>query len=100
MNGLKLRTSHRFGLTLLSAAMLAAAFEPLCLWPLAWVGFAPLLIALRGASATMARALAFLFGLVFYGATLHWLFRIFGPAAIALVAILAAGTWAFEPIVT
>ena len=95
MDPTALTTKYRVALVVLSAATLAAAFEPFCLWPLTWVGFAPLLVALRGASATMTRALAFLFGLVFYGATLHWLFRIFGPAAIALVAILAAATWAF-----
>ena len=77
----------RIGLTLLSAVMLALCFEPVGFSTLAWVALAPFLIALSGAKPTTGRALGFLLGCVFYGATLHWLFRIFGVAAIALIAM-------------
>ncbi|MFQ5810810.1 MAG: apolipoprotein N-acyltransferase, partial [Armatimonadota bacterium] len=86
---------HRALLACLSAGLLALCFEPFNLTPLAWVGLVPLFVSLRGASAGGTRGLAFLFGLVFYGITVHWLFRIFGAPAVALIGILAATTWCF-----
>lgn len=86
---------YRTLLALLSAGLLALCFEPFNLTPLVWVGLVPLLVSLRGASAGGTRGLAFLFGLAFYGITVHWLFRIFGAPAVALIGILAATTWAF-----
>jgi apolipoprotein N-acyltransferase len=85
----------RLGLTALSATLLALCFEPFAVAPLAWVALVPLLVALWGASPSLTRGLAFLFGMAFYGLTVHWLFVIFGTAAIALIGILAATTWAF-----
>lgn len=83
----------RLALTLLAAGLLALAFEPFALAPLAWVGMVPFLLAISGARPSLARTLGFIFGLTFYGLTVHWLFRIFGAAAVALIAILAAGPW-------
>ena len=91
----KTSLSARIGLTLLSGSMLALCFEPVGLKTLVWVALAPFLVALAEAKPTTTRALGFLLGCVFYGATLHWLFRIFGMAAVSLIAILGATVWAF-----
>jgi len=95
MNAERLTVPARIGLTVVSGAMLAVSFEPVGAAPLVWVALVPVLVALWGAKPTVARALGFLLGCVFYGATLRWLFNIFGGAAVALIAILGATLWAF-----
>ncbi len=95
MGRYRLGRLQRIGLTALSAALLALSFEPFNAAPLAWVALVPLLVGLCGASPALIRGQAFLFGMAFYGLSVHWLFFIFGAPAVGLIAILAATTWAF-----
>ena len=76
--------------TLVSAALMWAAFPPLDLGFLAFVGPAPFLWALRRArSARESWWLGFVYGFAFFGAMLWWII-IFGPVAwLPLTAALA-----------
>lgn len=57
-----------------SAVLLALAFPNFGLWPLAWVGLAPLLVAVAARPrAPQAFVLGCLTGTVFFYATCHWL---------------------------
>ncbi len=63
----------------LSGLLLALAFPPFALWPLAWVALIPLLhAALEAPDAKAAANIAAVAGLVFYGTSLHWLLKVFG----------------------
>lgn len=57
----------------LSGAALALAFPNYHLWPLAWVGLVPLLIALRGKNPAHGALLGFITGAVLYEATIWWI---------------------------
>ena len=96
----------RWGLALASGLVSAAAFPP---WDLGWVafiGWAPLLLSLRGARGREAAGLGYAAGLTFYLATIWWVINTmttYGrmPLALSLVAlvllcgVLAAYTAAF-----
>jgi apolipoprotein N-acyltransferase len=96
----------RWGLALASGLVSAAAFPP---WDLGWaafLGWAPLLLALRGVRGRQAAALGYAAGLTFYLATIWWVINTmttYGrmPLALSLVAlvllcgVLAAYTAAF-----
>ncbi len=86
---------HRPGLALLSAALLTLAFEPVGLAPLAWAALVPFLIAITNTTPFATRGLCFVFGVAFYAMNLWWFWSIFGPASIALYAILAFSLWVF-----
>jgi apolipoprotein N-acyltransferase len=62
----------RLGAGVLSGGALAAAFEPLGHWWVAWGALVPLLVAVRGASTTQAATAGLLAGLVFHLAVGAW----------------------------
>jgi apolipoprotein N-acyltransferase len=69
--------------------LLALAFPPAEVWPLAFVAVIPLLWSLRGARPARGALFGLVFGLAFFGATLYWIF-LFGTLAwIALTAMSA-----------
>ena len=82
----------RWGLALVSGLLSAAAFPP---WDLGWVafvGWAPLLLSLRGARGREAAGLGYAAGLAFYLATIWWVINTmttYGrmPLALSLVAL-------------
>ena len=67
----------RFSLAILLASLAAVVtvspmlYEPL--WPLAWIGLAPLFVALRGASAARAFVLGWWMETLMYGLGTYWL---------------------------
>lgn len=70
-------------LAAVSGLLLAAAFPPFGLWPLAWVALVPLFWAvLECPNAKSAANLAGFTGLIFYGISLNWLVKIFGLVAL------------------
>ncbi|MBC8291944.1 MAG: apolipoprotein N-acyltransferase [Proteobacteria bacterium] len=64
---------RRRALALVSGLALAASFPSLDLWPLAWVAFAPLMLAVRGLRPAAAARLGWLAGLCFFVPALYWL---------------------------
>ncbi|MBI4425645.1 MAG: hypothetical protein HY554_18080 [Elusimicrobia bacterium] len=90
-----------WGLAAASGLALLAASSPISIWPLAWIGLAPLLSAVRRApSARAAANLGAVAGLAFYPAALHWLLKPFGAAAVPFwfvfclwLALFAAAYW-------
>jgi apolipoprotein N-acyltransferase len=62
----------RLILAVVSGLLLAAAFPDLDLEPLAWIGFVPLLLAVRRERPRTAFALGWTTGFVFYVATVYW----------------------------
>lgn len=81
----------RPALALLSGLLLALAFPGPRVWPLAWVGLVPLLVALEGVGAGRAFFLGFLTGLVQYALALHWItWVLWVPAGLPLPVGLAA----------
>ena len=80
---------------LLSALLGALAIPPTHIHLLALVAWAPLLRALRGAGPARGLLLGLGQGLLLFGATLIWLLEIFGPAAAALIMIMASFTALF-----
>ena len=76
-------------LCVVSAVLMAGAFAPFNYHWLVWVGFVPLLFALRGASARHAAAYGGLFGLAFFALTVHWLWNLFGMFCASLFVISA-----------
>jgi apolipoprotein N-acyltransferase len=83
--------------TVLGGAALALAQPGFGAWPLAWIGIAPLLLAMRGSSPRRAFWLGWLAGIVYYGIVLYWIAptistytRITMPVAIVLELMLAA----------
>ena len=62
----------RLLLAIASGLLLGAAFPNLDLEPLAWIGFVPLLLAVRGQRPRRAFALGWTTGLVFYLVTVYW----------------------------
>jgi apolipoprotein N-acyltransferase len=87
------RHGWRWGLALASGLASASAFPP---WDLGWVafcGWAPLLLALRGARGRQAAGLGYAAGLAFYLATIWWVINTmttYGrmPLALSLVALV------------
>lgn len=79
----------------LSAALGVAALPPYHLAGLALIAWAPLLLALRGAGPARGMLLGLGHGLLLFGGTLVWLFDLFGPAAAALIMIMAMFTALF-----
>ncbi|OGS06636.1 MAG: apolipoprotein N-acyltransferase [Elusimicrobia bacterium RIFOXYA12_FULL_51_18] len=74
----------------ISAALLILSFPPFSMWPLAWIAFCPLfLAALDCPDAKSAANLGGFTGLLFYGISLHWLLKIFGPVALAFWCVFA-----------
>lgn len=77
-------------LAAVSGLLLTASFPPFGAWPLAWVALIPLLWAVVAAPDAKAAAnLGAVAGLVFYGISLHWLVRVFGPVAAAFWSLFA-----------
>jgi len=88
--------------TVLGGAALAFAQPGFGAWPLAWVGIAPLLLAVRGSSPKRAFRLGWLAGLVYYAVILYWIAptiatytRITVPVAIVLELMLASAAALF-----
>lgn len=82
--------------TVLGGAALAFAQPGFGAWPLAWMGIAPLLLAIRGSAPKRAFRLGWLAGIVYYGIVLYWIAptiatytRITMPVAIVLELMLA-----------
>ncbi len=78
-----------FAGAVVSALLLAVAFDiPGFSW-LAWFALVPWLLALSKAGSRQAFWSGFLWGIVFYGIELCWFLKIFGPAAFVLWSILS-----------
>jgi len=85
----------QLALALLSAALMPLCFPPFGWWPLVLLVFPLLLLATTNTAPRRAFYLGLLQGTVGYGATLSWLFHIFGRAAIPLFGIIALFTALF-----
>ena len=86
----RIKTPFRWLLAGLSGALLVLSFQPFALWPLAWVALCPLLIAaLDCPDAKSAADLGGFTGLIFYGTSLHWLVKLFGPVAASFWCVFA-----------
>ncbi|MEK7656457.1 MAG: nitrilase-related carbon-nitrogen hydrolase [Elusimicrobiota bacterium] len=73
-----------------SGVLLLFSFEPFGLWPMAWIALVPLFHAMLGCEdARSAADLAGVTGLLFYGLSLHWLIKVFGPMAAAFWCVFA-----------
>lgn len=81
--------------TALSAGLGVLALPPAHLHPLALIAWIPLLFALRDIGPARGLLLGLGHGLLLFGGTLVWLFEIFGPAAGALIVIMAMFTALF-----
>ncbi len=69
-----METAKDWGLPLLSALLLVLAFPDFNLWPLAWIGLAPLLVAVaRNSNPLRAFLFGWLTGSLFFYATCYWL---------------------------
>jgi apolipoprotein N-acyltransferase len=87
---------------LLSGLLLTLALPDLDLWPLAWVGLVPLLLALEGRRPAGAARLGFAAGLLHAATTIYWVtytMKVYGgmpwPAGAAVMLLLAAYMAAF-----
>lgn len=75
--GMRLKT---WLLAAASGLLLVPAFAPFGLWPLAWIAFVPLFLALDEAPDAKAAAnLGAVAGLAFYIPALRWIPKLFGP---------------------
>ncbi|MFI5345002.1 MAG: apolipoprotein N-acyltransferase [Elusimicrobiota bacterium] len=73
-----------------SGLILVFAFPPFGYWPLAWVAFVPLFLALDDApDAKAASNLGAVAGLAFYVPALHWIVKVFGPMGGAFWCVFA-----------
>ena len=87
---LRVGLSVREGLGITGAAALgAAAFPPVGLWPLSLASLCLFLFLLRNQTTAQARQLGLLYGALYGLGTMYWMFGIFGPLAISFVAIMA-----------
>ncbi|NTU41507.1 MAG: apolipoprotein N-acyltransferase [Nitrospirales bacterium] len=66
--------SNLYGLPLLSGILIALAFPRPDLYPLAWIGMVPLLISLYGKEKGDAFRSGFIFGIVYFFITTHWIY--------------------------
>lgn len=62
-----------YALAAFSGTACALSFQEFGLWPLAWMGLAPLLLILRGKAIHFGAALGFVAGIFFFGPTITWL---------------------------
>lgn len=76
-------------LCLLSAGLLVSSFPRLDFWPLAWIGFVPLFLALQNKSASGAFFLACFTGALFWLGTIYWLVHVTLPGMLVLVLYLS-----------
>ncbi|MCE5323947.1 apolipoprotein N-acyltransferase [bacterium] len=74
-------------LAIISGFLLALAMPRPGIWPLAWAGLAPLLIAVHKSNTRQAAIYGFAAGLVYFGTILYWI-SIFGYLPWALVTII------------
>ncbi|MEX1264201.1 MAG: apolipoprotein N-acyltransferase [Actinomycetota bacterium] len=72
-----------------SGLLLALAFPPTGLWPVAFVALVPLIWLLHTAGPRRGFMLGLVFGLAFHGSTLYWILR-FGELAWVAVTIVSA----------
>jgi apolipoprotein N-acyltransferase len=86
-----MRLSRRFGAAVLSGLLLAAAFPPLDLGPLALVALVPLLWAWRDAGPGAAALYGGAAGIAFFGVLVEWS-RYFGVVAVVPF-VLFLSTW-------
>jgi len=77
-----------------AGAAMSLAFPRVSLWPLAWVGLVPLLVAIRRSRLRGALASGLSFGIGYYGALLYWI-TIFGYLPWILLALMQAIPIAF-----
>ena len=85
----------RLGLLAASAVLCSAAFAPFGQFYLAWFGLVPWLLALRGVPTMRgAYALGWLGGVLFFGITMHWLWRATIPGTIGVTCYLSL-FWGF-----
>lgn len=92
-----MKLKKQFGLILFSGLILPLCFAPFGLWWLLPLTLVPLLYVIENTKPKHAIYLGILEGTIGYGLCLHWLFFIFGTAAIPLFVILATfiGFFAF-----
>ena len=88
--GSRLAGWRYFPLAVASSVLLTASFPPFDLVVMAWLGLAPLLYALRRASASAAAGLGFLFGFLFSVSSLYWGIHILSWPQFLLMAVLIA----------
>ncbi|MBI4698027.1 MAG: apolipoprotein N-acyltransferase [Nitrospirae bacterium] len=62
-------------LSLISGVLLALAFPPVDLYPLAWIALIPFLVSLDGKKVRASFKLGMLTGLVYFGGTIYWVFN-------------------------
>jgi apolipoprotein N-acyltransferase len=77
----------------LSGAALAVAFPDYSLWPLAWVGLVPLLLALRGKNPAHGALLGFITGAVLFQTVIWWIINTvtqFGHMPLWIAALVQA----------
>jgi apolipoprotein N-acyltransferase len=85
----------RLGLLAATALLCSAAVAPFGQFYLAWIGLAPWLLALRDVrSMRRAFAVGWLGGVIFFGITMHWLWRATIPGTIGVSCYLAL-FWGF-----
>lgn len=75
---------------ILAGAAGGLAFPPVDLWPFAILSQWAFLVLLREKDPGEARNVGLLYGLAHAGATMYWLFNVFGRHAVSLLAIQAA----------
>lgn len=83
-----MRTRHVL-LSIASGLLLALALPKPGIWPLAWIGLVPLLVALRDVRPARAALYGLITGLVYYGIVLYWI-MLFGGLPWALLVIYQA----------
>ncbi len=90
-----MRKSNLF-LAILSGLLLAASMPRPGLWPLAWVGLAPMLAAIRGLRTRDAVAIGAVTGFVYFAVILFWvsLFGYLPWVAIAVIEAIIFGVFA------
>jgi len=76
-----------------SGALLALSRPPFDIGPLACVALVPLFVAWRGRTPRGAAGLAFVAGVVYYGAVCSWIWY-FGAVAIVPFSVAVAAYWA------
>lgn len=84
---------RRFAAAVVSGLLLAAAFPPLDLGPLALVALVPLLWAWRGAGPVAAALYGGVAGIAFFGVLVEWS-RYFGAVAVVPLVLFLSSWWA------
>lgn len=85
-------TPLRFLLALISGGLAVFAFPPFSWWPVAFLAWPLLFVAVKGAGGRFGFWSGLIHGLVLYGLSLSWFLTIFGFAASVLWLILALFT--------